>query len=221
LALRQIYLDKYSPDLSGPTIAVSWFGAAAYCNWLSEQEKIPRDQWCYVPNERGKYDKGMRIPADALQRKGYRLPTEAEWEYACRAGTVTSRYHGLSVELLGAYARYAGPSQEHAWRCGSLLPNDLGLFDLLGNVYEWCQEREYKYEPGRTGSPSDDIVDDAFRLCRGGHSPFYRLSSARPPVSGSCRRTETSTSVFALPGLTTEHLYDFTTPASRYSRVNM
>jgi len=173
--------DKYSPDLSGPMISVSWFGAAAYCNWLSEQEKIPRDQWCYVPNGRGEYDKEMRIPADALQRKGYRLPTEAEWEYACRAGTVTSRYHGLSVELLGAYARYAGTSQEHAWRCGSLLPNDLGLFDLLGNVYEWCQERKYDYQPGRTESPSDDIIDDTPRLVRGIH-----LSTGCRPLGPPC-----------------------------------
>ena len=82
----------------------------------------------------------MTIPADALKRTGYRLPAEAEWEYACRAGTITSRYHGPSVRLLKAYARYAANGGEHAWPGGSLLPNDLGLFDMLGNVFEWCQD---------------------------------------------------------------------------------
>jgi formylglycine-generating enzyme required for sulfatase activity len=95
---------------------------------------------------------------------------------------VTSRYHGLSVELLEAEARYAGPSQAHAWRCGSPLPNDLGLFDPLGNVYEWCQEREYKYKYGMTKSSSDDIVDDTPRLCRGGAFTFL------PAVARSARR---------------------------------
>jgi len=152
-------LDKYSPDLDGPMIGVTWFGAAAYCNWLSKQEGLPRDQWCYLPNERGVYDVGMTIPADSLKRTGYRLPAEAEWEYACRAGTVTSRYHGLSKSLLDAYARYAANSNEHAWPSGSLLPNDLGLFDMLGNVAEWCQEGQETNQIGRIDSTHDSIVD--------------------------------------------------------------
>ena len=133
--------DRYSPDPKGPMNHVSWYHAAAYCNWLSQQEGLPKDQWCYLPNEQKKYDKGMKVPADFLQRKGYRLPTEVEWEYASRAAAMTSRHYGLSVDLLEQYARYQANSHNHAWPCGSLMPNDLGLFDTLGNVYEWCQER--------------------------------------------------------------------------------
>jgi serine/threonine protein kinase/formylglycine-generating enzyme required for sulfatase activity len=133
-------LYKYSPDSNGPMIGVNWFGAAAYCNWLSKQEGLPKDQWCYVANEREEYAAGMTIAADALKRTGYRLPDEAEWEYACRAGTVTSRNYGLSIGVLQAYARHQANSSGHAWRCGSLLPNDFGLFDTLGNAYEWCKD---------------------------------------------------------------------------------
>ena len=127
--------DRYSPDPKGPMNQVTWYHAAAYCNWLSEQEGLPKDQWCYLPNEQKKYDKGMKIPADFLQRTGYRLPTEVEWEYASRAAAMTSRHYGLSVDLLEQYARYEANSHNHAWPCGSLMPNDLGLFDTLGNVY--------------------------------------------------------------------------------------
>jgi formylglycine-generating enzyme required for sulfatase activity len=82
----------------------------------------------------------MTIRADALRRSGYRLPAEAEWEYSCRAGADTVRYHGSSLDLLPAYAWYLKSSANRAWSGGSLFANDLGLFDTLGNVIEWCQE---------------------------------------------------------------------------------
>ena len=138
---------------------------------------MPKDQWCYLPNEAGAYAEGMSIPADVLERTGYRLPTEAEWEYACRSGAVTSRYYGLSIDLLDAYAWYQANSKEHAWTCGSLFPNDLGLFDMLGNMYEWCQDSWNASKPGKKGicndviNISESIIEKNPRLLRGGS--FY------------------------------------------------
>jgi formylglycine-generating enzyme required for sulfatase activity len=155
--LEASYLVKYSPDPDGPWLAPDWYTAAHYCNWLSEQEGLPKDQWCYVPAEEGGYADGMTVPADVLRWTGYRLPTEAEWEYACRSGTITSRYYGASTDLLALYAGYSANSREHAWACGSLLPNDLGLFDMLGNQYEWVHDRFGVARQGRHARYNDII----------------------------------------------------------------
>jgi formylglycine-generating enzyme required for sulfatase activity len=134
--------DRYSPDPEGPMNGVSWYDTAAYCNWLSRKEGLPE---CYEPNDGGKSAPGMKIKPDALSLGGYRLPTEAEWEYACRAGAETSRYYGESTDLLGRYAWYYLTSELHAQPCGHLLPNEFGLFDMLGNVWEWYQDVHSAY----------------------------------------------------------------------------
>ncbi len=174
LGLPPSFVNQYSPGPDGPMIGLTWYLAAEYCNWLSEHDGLPKEQWCYLPNEAGAYAEGMTIPADVLERTGYRLPTEAEWEFACRSGTVTSYYFGLSIELLDKYAWYQANSKEHAWSCGSLLPNDLGLFDMLGNEFEWVQDRVGRSIPEKRGEVSDIITTHEYisdkmpRLLRGG-----------------------------------------------------
>jgi serine/threonine protein kinase/formylglycine-generating enzyme required for sulfatase activity len=147
-AIHHEYTKNFSPESNGPITAVTWYEAAQYCRWLSEMEGVAEDQMCYPPVAEIK--PGMRLRADYLERTGYRLPTQAEWEFACRAGAATSRAFGASDGLLEKYGWFLHNSQDRSWPGGRLKPNDLGLFDMHGNVREWCQDQTLEYADGRT-----------------------------------------------------------------------
>ena len=135
------YRETFSAEPDCPINNLNWYEAAAYCNWLNEQEGVPREQWCYLPNDQGEYAQGMRIVPDWLRRSGYRLPTEAEWEYACRAGSVTSRYYGQNSDLDHHYAWTVKLALGRGTtRVGRFKPNELGLFDMMGNIMEWIHD---------------------------------------------------------------------------------
>src|SRR5262249_49541431 len=116
------------------------------------------------------------LPPNFRSRTGYRLPTEEEFEYACRAGVTTSRPFGRSVDRLREYAWFLFNAQGHSWPVASLKPNDFGLFDLLGNTAEWC-------EPSYP--PSDLFKNKSYAVIRGGAYPHAPLAVR------SARRLET------------------------------
>jgi formylglycine-generating enzyme required for sulfatase activity len=165
------YLKERAPTDDCPVHYTTWHMAAAYCNWLSEQEGIPPDQWCYETSPQGLV---TNLSHSYLSLSGYRLPTEAEWEYACRAQSVTRWCYGEAEELLPKYGWYLQNAKERTWPVGSKKPNDLGLFDMHGNVWCWCQETYKPYPENEGRGINVDLEDELTipieqpRVLRGG-----------------------------------------------------
>jgi formylglycine-generating enzyme required for sulfatase activity len=191
---------RYGDSRQCAATRISWYRAAAYCNWLSEQAGISRSEWCYPDDPRS----GMTISEDSVKRTGYRMPTEAEWEYFCRAGTNTEWLFGESAAPLSRFAWTWLNSGTQIHPPGRLLPNELGLFDILGNAYEWCQDgtpghyvqgesdmprypKGTKEQPAADTPPTEtvDAIDRAhetWRNLRGGafsYSPDHARSAYR------------------------------------------
>jgi formylglycine-generating enzyme required for sulfatase activity len=148
-------------EMDAPICHVNWYNAAAYCNWLSKVEGFPPGEWCYLPNEQQAYAAGMRVAPNSFQRKGYRLLTEPEWEFACRAGEppVVNRFYGNADELLGEYAWYKGSDvAEKPKGVGLLKPNQIGLFDMLGNVHEWTNTHRFKEQTPEVRNGMDMLM---------------------------------------------------------------
>jgi formylglycine-generating enzyme required for sulfatase activity len=163
-----------------PVESVSWNEAIAFCNKLSAREGL-----------KPYYQFGAGVPSGG---EGYRLPTEAEWEYACRAGATTRFSFGDADASLGEYAWFGGNSGSETHPVGQKRPNAWGLFDMHGNVWEWCwdryDEKYYASSPGADPLGPSGAVDRVIRggcwyrdpqQCRAayryGYTPGYRFNN--------------------------------------------
>jgi formylglycine-generating enzyme required for sulfatase activity len=137
--------NRPSGNLNQPVQGVTWHQTQQFCRKLSEQHR------------------------EKTAGAAYRLPTEAEWEYACRAGTITSYSFGDDASALGRHAWWHGNSKGRVQPVGRLRPNAWGLFDVHGNVAEWCEDRYA--EDYYAKSPTDDPPgpdSGTIRVFRGG-----------------------------------------------------
>jgi len=160
-----------------PTVHPSWWRGLAYCNARSELEGLPR---CYTlvgcasedpAGADGCTEVSVNAPdANLYLCEGYRLPTEAEWEYAARAGTTGARYGPLAD--IAWYGENSG-NPKRTRPVGTKAPNDWGLHDMIGNVWEWTWARMGDTFAGYEGLPDPDTdplgaTSGRFAIARGG-----------------------------------------------------
>ena len=197
------YHLSYEPDsLQEAKGLVTWFDAAAFCRWFSEQEGIANKEMCYPKISEIRHP--MEMQAGYLSRTGYRLPADNEWVRATRAGTSTSFFFGHPDRLLGndelleKYVWHARNSVVKKRVPGLLKPNAFGIFDALGNVADWVQESAAFVElPVEERTSQEDLaqVHGGHRVRRGfsvyelpdyrwTEDPLITLSEERSPASG-------------------------------------
>ena len=158
--------SKFKGKQKNPVEMVIWNDAVEFCRKLSD------------------------LPGEKSTGYVYRLPTEAEWEYACRAGTTTAYSFGDDPSALQNYAWISDPDSKTTHPVGQKMKNPWGLFDMHGNVAEWCEDWHGSYETGPVSDPKGP-ASGRFRISRGG-SPRMRSSSQNAKRCQSAERSATA-----------------------------
>ena len=171
-------LVGYNPSSSAigekhPVDSVSWYSAIEFCNKLSEIEGL--SPFYLLDNPRRRGNKSIEAAdISILGGNGYRLPSEAEWEYACRAGSITPWCFGDLVLEVGQYAWYYDNAQMETHPVGLKKPNAWGLYDMHGNVMEWCNDwfNDFYYQQEIPEDDPPGPIDGTTRALRGGAWQF-------------------------------------------------
>lgn len=176
--------------------------------YIGETE-VTQDLWEYIMGDNPSIFKGEKRPVDnvswddcqafikklnELTDKQFRLPTEAEWEYAARGGSLSRCYKFAGSNLIQDVAWYSDNSNAQTHDVGNKMPNELGLYDMSGNVFEWCQDWYGEYESGTIVNPSG-ASSGSYLINRGGSwnnqayncrvsDRLYDISSYRDNCSG-------------------------------------
>jgi formylglycine-generating enzyme required for sulfatase activity len=160
-----------------PVQGVTWDDAVAFCKALNQYDAKRPVGW------------------------EYGLPTEAEWEYACRAGTTTAYFFGDDPKRLGDYAWSQDYSRDGTHEVGTKKPNPWGLYDMVGNVLQWCADRHGKYASGLFKDPSgpDSGKNRVMRGCTVCSHPSHCRSAHRCSIRPDCRDVESSFRVALRP----------------------
>ena len=152
---------------------ITWYEAARYCNWLSRQEGIPEDQWCFEPNAEGMYAEGMKAKENFLALEGYRLPTDAEWEFACRAGVKSIWLHGNVDRFVPSYSLLPQTDKPTvAWKLNinyhlSLSkPNNWGIAGMCTGISEMLYDEWFDVNADRDKLRNYDLLGQELWLDR-------------------------------------------------------
>lgn len=163
-----------------PVEKVSWYDAVKYCNALSVAEGLDP---CYVIDRNN-------TTCD-FTKNGYRLPTEAEWEYAARGGNQSQGYKYAGSDNSDEVAWYEQNSDKRTHEVGTKKPNELGLYDMSGNVWEWCWDRFNYYDSSSVSDPTGPETGLSRVLRGGGWKDFYqewRVTSRENLSTGTFHR---------------------------------
>jgi formylglycine-generating enzyme required for sulfatase activity len=174
--------QRNSPTLECPVQQVNWFDAVVYCNWLSMREGR---KLCYertgekaMVRDNQNSERECEVWRCDFTADGYRLPTEAEWEYASRAGSAGAFCFGSDEDLLPQYAWFIVNAKSRTWPGAMKKPSAFGLFDMQGNVWEWCWDWCGSYSADPVSDPTGPVsqFSGSGRVLRGGAFNDYASS---------------------------------------------
>jgi formylglycine-generating enzyme required for sulfatase activity len=175
-----------------PVINVSWEDAVRYCNWLSDQLGLPK---AYSEITWELLDASGAVTTDITQVKGWRLPTEAEWEYAARGGQAditdgieANDYMYAGSDTIDNVAWYLDNSGFQTNPVGGKNPNELGLYDMSGNAHEWCHDRYGGYTASIQTNPTGPNSGSS-RVFRGGGWDTFEAWYCRLAIRNFCPPT--------------------------------